>query len=128
MHDATSTSRSSKKFLRATPTLSFDTSSSSTDAYFDSPTRTSNNTAASRTVLVIGPTVSNDVDSGTTPFVLISSALGRWPTIPHSAGGQRIEPDVSLPSAAKQSPAATAAADPDDDPPAMRSRFQGFRT
>src|SRR5215469_4886684 len=84
------------------------------------------NSAASRRVRVIGPTVSKEVESGTTPFRLINFALGRCPTMPHSAGGQRTEPEVSDPNAATHSPAATAAAEPDDDPPVIRSGFHGF--
>ena len=37
-----------------------------------------------------------------------------------------MEPAVSVPIAAMQSPAATAAAEPDEDPPVMRSKSQGF--
>src|SRR5271166_5073821 len=82
--------------------------------------------AASRTLRVIGPAVSNEVESGTIPCVLIRPALGRCPTMPHSAAGQRIEPEVSDPSAAMHNPAATAAPAPEDDPPEMRPLFQGF--
>jgi len=47
--------------------------------------------------------------------------------MPHSAAGSRIEPEVSLPSAAKHMPAATAAAEPDDDPPVMCAGSRGLR-
>ncbi len=40
----------------------------------------------------------------------------------------RSEPPVSEPSATSTMPAATAAAEPDDDPPVMKSVFQGLRT
>src|ERR1043165_6283967 len=40
----------------------------------------------------------------------------------------RSEPAVSDPSATAALPLATAPADPEDDPPAMKSRFHGFRT
>src|SRR4029079_15598258 len=40
--------------------------------------------------------------------------------------GSTIEPSVSVPIARGTSPPATAAPDPDDDPPALRSRAQGF--
>ena len=40
----------------------------------------------------------------------------------------RSEPPVSDPSAATTAPLATAAADPDEEPPEMKSRFQGLRT
>ena len=42
--------------------------------------------------------------------------------------GVRIEPPVSVPSAAKHKPAETAAADPPDEPPGLRSMAQGLRT
>src|SRR5881392_789016 len=48
------------------------------------------------------------------------------PTTPQKAAGWRIEPPVSEPSANKTSPAATAAADPPDEPPGTVSRFHGF--
>ena len=43
------------------------------------------------------------------------------PTIPQNDAGWRIEPPVSVPVAARQSPAATAAAEPPDEPPGTRS-------
>ena len=49
------------------------------------------------------------------------------PTIPQKAAGWRIEPPVSDPSAAAQSPADTAAAEPPEDPPGTQSAFQGLR-
>jgi hypothetical protein len=49
------------------------------------------------------------------------------PTTPQHAAGWRIEPPVSLPSAAGTMPAATAAADPPDEPPAMRAASHGLR-
>ncbi len=42
------------------------------------------------------------------------------PTMPVKAAGWRIEPPVSLAVAARQRCAATAAADPPDDPPGVR--------
>src|SRR5580698_11076100 len=86
----------------------------------------SSSVVASATVCAIGLTVSNDGHSGTMPFKLIRFALGRCPTTPHSAGGQRPEPDVSDPNAATHIPAATAPAEPEDEPPVMRSTFHGF--
>src|SRR5580658_2784643 len=49
------------------------------------------------------------------------------PTTPQKAAGSRMEPPVSVPSAPKQRPAATAAAEPPEEPPAMRLRSQGLR-
>ena len=50
------------------------------------------------------------------------------PVMPQKAAGWRIEPPVSVPVAAGTSRAATAAAEPPEEPPATRSRLQGLRT
>src|SRR5690348_4974610 len=47
--------------------------------------------------------------------------------MPHQAAGPRIDPPVSLPIAPMQKPAATATADPEEEPDGSSSRFQGFR-
>src|SRR5665811_2413059 len=91
-HAATSGWTSSKKFLRGTPTFSPATLPSSAaqslgPAEPASATSAPSRSAASRTVRVIGPTVSNDVESGTTPLQLSKPALGRCPTVPQSADG-----------------------------------------
>jgi hypothetical protein len=46
--------------------------------------------------------------------------------MPQRAAGWRTEPPVSVPSAPRHSPAATAAALPPLDPPGTRSRSQGL--
>ena len=46
--------------------------------------------------------------------------------MPHSAAGWRIEPPVSVPIAHGALPAATAAAEPPDEPPGTRARSHGF--
>src|SRR5215831_2631866 len=43
--------------------------------------------------------------------------VGFSPTMPVKAAGWRIDPPVSVPVAPRQSPAATAAAEPPDEPP-----------
>src|ERR1700738_3723204 len=48
--------------------------------------------------------------------------------MPQSAAGWRIEPPVSVPSAHRASPAATAAALPPEEPPGTRPRSHGLRT
>ncbi|MCY1376472.1 hypothetical protein D9M69_639630 [compost metagenome] len=50
------------------------------------------------------------------------------PVMPQNDAGWRIEPPVSVPVAAGARRAATAAALAPDEPPGMRSRFQGLRT
>ena len=48
--------------------------------------------------------------------------------MPHNEAGWRIEPPVSVPMAQGARPAATAAAEPPDEPPGTRSVSQGFCT
>ncbi len=52
--------------------------------------------------------------------------VGRSPTTPQRAAGCLIEPPVSDPSAQGASPAATAAADPPDEPPGTRAGSHGL--
>src|SRR5262245_28715745 len=54
--------------------------------------------------------------------------VGFNPTTPHSAAGCRTDPPVSLPIPHTASPAATAAAEPPDDPPGTVSRPHGLCT
>ena len=49
------------------------------------------------------------------------------PTTPHRAAGWRIEPPVSEPRASGANPAATAAAEPPEEPPGTRSGSCGLR-
>lgn len=65
-------------------------------------------------------TQSSDLHAGTTPAVLTSPRVGLQPTIPFIAAGTRPEPAVSVPSAKLTRPAATATAEPELDPPAIR--------
>ncbi|TML74122.1 MAG: hypothetical protein E6G13_01475 [Actinobacteria bacterium] len=50
------------------------------------------------------------------------------PTTPQQAAGIRIDPPESVPSAASATPAASAAAEPPLDPPAIRPGAIGFGT
>ena len=79
---------------------------------------TSSTPAASRTVRVTAPSI--------TPPAHASPVSGPWltrprvglsPTSPHSLAGMRMEPPPSLACATGTRPAATAAADPPDEPP-----------
>src|ERR1700744_4687981 len=56
----------------------------------------------------------------------IAPKLGLNPTPPLNAAGRITEPSVCVPSANGTSPAATEAADPDDDPPGVCPVFQGL--
>src|ERR1700691_5687385 len=48
------------------------------------------------------------------------------PTQPHNAAGWRMEPPVSVPNVAMHSSAATAAAEPPEEPPGMRAVSHGL--
>src|SRR2546421_12884453 len=52
--------------------------------------------------------------------------VGLKPTTPQNAAGRITEPFVCEPIAAGTTPAATAAADPIDEPPGVREGSQGF--
>jgi hypothetical protein len=56
-----------------------------------------------------------------TPYV------GLMPVMPQKLAGWRIEPPVSVPVAAGSRRAATAAAEPPDEPPGTRVSSQGLR-
>ena len=92
------------------------------------PKIVSHTIAASSTVFVNGPTWSRDEANATTPQRGTRPYVGFMPTTPQSAAGWRIEPPVSVPSAKSASPAATATAEPPDDPPGTRSARHGFFT
>jgi hypothetical protein len=56
----------------------------------------------------------------------IAPKLGLNPTMPLKAAGRITDPSVCEPSASGTMPAATAAAEPEDDPPGVCSAFQGL--
>ena len=62
---------------------------------------------------------SSECDSGIVPYRLTRPSVGLMPTMPHAAAGNLTDPPVSEPSAPNARPAATAAPEPDDDPPVM---------
>ncbi len=61
-----------------------------------------------------------------TSLVSVRPRVGLSPTRPHIAAGMRIDPEMSLAWAAGTMRAATAAADPPDEPPGDRSRSHGL--
>src|SRR5205085_5897695 len=73
------------------------------------------------------PTWSSVSDVTNMPSRESRPKLGLNPTTPQNAAGRITEPFVWLPIANGTTPAATAAADPIDDPPDVRERFHGFR-
>ena len=76
---------------------------------------------ASSTVSEKTDTQSSVRQAGTTPAVEISPRLGFSPTMLLSIAGTRPEPAVSVPNASGTSPLDTATAEPELDPPGMRS-------
>ena len=78
------------------------------------------------TSLAIGPTVSRPGDSGRTPLVGMRPHVVLRPAMPQQAAGMRIDPPVSVPKAMSASPAATAVAEPLDDPPGTRRGSSGL--
>ncbi len=89
--------------------------------------RTSHATAALCVSAVNRPTWSSDSASGKTPAVLTCPNAGLSPTTPQCAAGVRTLQPVSVPSASGTYPAATAAAEPDDEPPVIRVGSCGLR-
>ncbi len=67
------------------------------------------------------PQVSKLGASGRQPAMSMDPHVGRSPWIPHSAAGTRTEPAVSVPTPSAARPPATAAAEPEDEPPVYRS-------
>ncbi len=73
-----------------------------------------------------GPTVSIEGASGYTPSSGTRPQVVFRPAIPQQAAGIRTEPPVSVPRATSASSAATATAEPLDDPPGRRRGSSGF--
>ncbi len=69
----------------------------------------------------MGPILSKVYAPTIPPARLTRPYVGRSPVTPQNADGQRIEPHVSVPIAKPTSPEATAAPEPDDEPPVHRS-------
>ena len=82
--------------------------------------------ATSSTERAIGPTVSSVGTSGNAPSVGISPHWDLRPTTSHAAAGSRIEQPVSEPSARSHNPAASAAAEPLEDPPVVSPARTGL--
>ena len=90
------------------------------------PCQASQITAWSSAVRVKNPATSSVGANAITPDKGYAWRVGLRPTTPQAAAGWRIEPPVSVPVAAGARPAATAAAEPPEDPPGVRPSFQGL--
>ena len=73
------------------------------------------------------PTVSSVSLNTWTPSAGMAPSVGLNPTTPQNAAGRITEPLVCVPIAAQTCRAATAAAEPDDEPPGVCAGFHGFR-
>src|SRR5690606_37563160 len=81
---------------------------------------------ASSAEMAMTPTVSRVHDRSATPAREIRPRVVFSPTTPQQEAGMRTLPPVSVPRLPWTIPAATAAAEPPDDPPAIRAGFFGF--
>ena len=90
------------------------------------PAMTSSMSAASATVRAIGPCVVSPPRGFELGALDTRPRDGLMPTTPQQLDGMRIDPPPSEPSAIGQKHAATAAADPPLDPPAVLLRSQGL--
>src|SRR5512138_193731 len=90
------------------------------------PTIGPNISATSSTVRAMGPQVSSVATDGMIPVFGTRPSVGFKPTRLHHAAGRRTEPPESVTSAAKHIRAATAAAEPLEEPPVTRSSAQGL--
>jgi len=134
--NALSSARDGKPFRSRTPTRTdFRSTSSSArkntlraaGSRPSAPRIASNTSAASTALRAIGPTLSIVHDSGIAPWRLTAPNVGRRPATPHCRHGETIEPSVSVPSANGTSPAATALAEPADEPLLPFSGSYGLR-
>jgi hypothetical protein len=87
----------------------------------------SNSRRQSAADLAAGLTLSNGAARSNAPERLTRPQPGLSAVTPQNAAGSRIDPPVSEPSAIGTMPAATAAAEPEDEPPVIRSGSQGLR-
>src|SRR6185312_299524 len=74
------------------------------------------------------PTVSSVGASAMAPATGTAPQVGFQPVMPQQCAGIRSDPPVSEPSAKTTAPLATAAAEPDDEPPQMKWAFHGLPT
>ncbi len=82
--------------------------------------------AASSTDLVNGPGLSSDEPIANTPYLGTLPYVGLSPTTPHHEAGNLTDPAVSVPIAAEQRSAATAAELPPLEPPGSLLWSYGF--
>src|SRR5512146_1107940 len=91
------------------------------------PESAATNSATSGTLRAKPPIVSSVSEIILTPTRLTVPYVGLYPTTPQYAAGRTIEPAVCVPNASGTIASATAAAEPDDDPPGVRDGSCGLR-
>ena len=91
------------------------------------PCITSSSSALSATVRASAPKVASPSQPSPSGCEETRPRVGFMPTSPQQAAGIRIEPPPSDAPAAGTRPAATAAAEPPDEPPGVRDRSHGLR-
>src|SRR5215468_7102817 len=91
------------------------------------PEIASSTSAVSSTLRQIGPSLSILQESAIAPVRGTNPNVGRNPVQPHRVLGEEIEPNVSEPTANATHPAATAEADPADEPLDPCAGFHGLR-
>src|SRR5690606_8240030 len=91
------------------------------------PNNTSAMSAAASTLGANTPIVSRLGDVSSTPVRGTAPKVGLKPTTPQKAAGLSVEPPVCVPTASGTMPAATAAAEPEDEPPGVRLGSCGLR-
>src|SRR5438067_11054018 len=84
------------------------------------------NSATSGTLRASAPTVSSVSEIILTPTRATVPKVGLYPTTPQYAAGRTIEPAVCEPNASGTMKSATAAAEPDDEPPGVQSGSCGL--
>src|SRR6478609_10691207 len=90
------------------------------ESSLSNPAMVSSPSAASSTVRPRTPIWSSEDAKATSPYRLTLPYVGFTPTTPQNAAGCLTDPPVSEPRAMGVMPAATAAADPPDEPPATQ--------
>src|SRR5690625_5535473 len=102
--------------------------SCSVDDVEPGPWTASHSATSAGTSRATNPGVSRLGESGNIPSELTAPYVGLKPATALSAAGIRIEPAVSVPTAAPAMPSATATADPPLDPPAINDGSRAFFT
>src|ERR1700738_4187925 len=91
------------------------------------PVSAATNSAASGTLRASTPIVSSGSEIILTPTRVTKPKVGLYSTTPQDAAVRTIEPAVCVPNASGIIQSATAAAEPDEDPPGVCAGLWGLR-